>query len=76
MSNKSILRRHVLKTISYRIAGTLVTVGVSYLIGASFTTASILGASELLLKPVLYFAHERVWYKYITIKQPKNDNIS
>jgi uncharacterized membrane protein len=30
--------------------------------------ASMLGIGELVLKPILYFLHERVWYKYIKIK--------
>jgi uncharacterized membrane protein len=29
--------------------------------------ASLLGVGELVIKPVIYFFHERLWYKYIRI---------
>ena len=65
-------KRHLLKTITYRILGTLTTVITAYLIGGSFKVASLLGLGELLLKPVIYFLHERVWYKYIKFGLEKN----
>jgi len=58
-------KRHLLKTITYRILGTLTTVIAAYLIGGSLKVASLLGLGELVLKPVIYFLHERVWYRYI-----------
>ena len=63
------LKRHILKTISYRILGTLTTVIVAYSLGASLKVSSMLGVGELVLKPVIYFLHERLWYKYIRIKK-------
>ena len=67
-SNNTAIKRHILKTISYRILGTLTTVGVAYGVGASVQVASLLGISELAFKPLIYFIHERVWYKYIKLK--------
>jgi uncharacterized membrane protein len=49
------LKRHILKTISYRILGTLITVIVAYSLGASLKVSSMLGVGELVLKPVIYF---------------------
>ena len=63
------LKRHILKTISYRILGTLTTVIIAYSLGASLKVSSMLGVGELVLKPVIYFLHERLWYKYIKIKK-------
>ena len=57
------IHRHLAKTITYRILGTLVTFCTAYIIGGSFTIASIVSISELLIKPVLYFLHERLWWK-------------
>jgi uncharacterized membrane protein len=54
MINSS-LKRHILKTISYRILGTLTTVIVAYSLGASLKVSSMLGVGELVLKPVIYF---------------------
>ena len=65
------LKRHILKTISYRILGTLTTVIIAYSLGASLEVSSMLGVGELVLKPVIYFFHERVWYKYIRIGPKK-----
>jgi uncharacterized membrane protein len=63
------LKRHILKTISYRILGTLITVISAYALGASFEMSSLLGVGELLIKPIVYFLHERVWYKFIRVKK-------
>ena len=63
------LKRHLLKTITYRILGTITTVVTAYLLGASLTVSSLLGVGELLLKPIIYFLHERIWFKYVRIKK-------
>jgi len=67
----AVMTRHILKTLSYRILGTLTTVITAYSLGASLELSSLLGVGELLIKPVLYFFHERVWYKYIKIGNKK-----
>ena len=58
------LKRHLLKTISYRILGTLTTVSVAYSLGLSLQLSSLIGVGELVLKPILYFIHERLWYRF------------
>jgi uncharacterized membrane protein len=63
------LKRHILKTITYRILGTLTTVITAYLLGASLQISSLLGLGELLLKPIIYFLHERIWFKFIRLKK-------
>lgn len=68
---KSAMTRHVLKTLSYRILGTLTTVVTAYSLGVSLELSSLLGVGELMIKPTLYFFHERVWYKYIRIGNKK-----
>ena len=60
-------KRHILKTISYRLFGTLITVTTAYSLGASIEMSSLLGIGELLIKPVVYFLHERFWYKFIKV---------
>ena len=67
----AVMTRHILKTFSYRILGTLTTIFTAYSLGASFELSSLLGVGELVLKPVIYFFHERVWYKYIKIGNKK-----
>jgi len=63
------LKRHILKTITYRILGTLTTVITAYMLGASLEVSSLLGLGELLIKPIIYFFHERLWYKLIRLKK-------
>jgi uncharacterized membrane protein len=58
--NKSIYR-DILKTISYRIFGTSVTFGIGYLSTGNLSIATALGFSDLILKPIVYFIHERLW---------------
>lgn len=65
------LKRHLLKTVSYRVIGTVTTVSTIYLLGGDIKLASIIGLGELLVKPVLYLLHERVWYKWIKIGRNK-----
>jgi uncharacterized membrane protein len=59
--------RHILKTISYRFLGTLTTIVTAYSLGVSLELSSLLGVGELMIKPVMYFFHERIWYKYVRI---------
>jgi uncharacterized membrane protein len=61
------VERHIAKAISYRIAGTTLTLVSSYIVTGSATIATSLTVVELCLKPVMYFLHERVWYKYIPL---------
>jgi hypothetical protein len=69
IKEESVLIRHILKTVSYRFLGTITTVTTAYLLGAPIALASLLGVGELMLKPIIYFLHERVWYKFIRVKK-------
>lgn len=66
--NDKPLLRHIYKTISYRILGTTVTIVTAYLCGLSLKMSSLIGLGELIIKPLLYFLHERVWFKYFKFK--------
>lgn len=71
VKEESVMVRHILKTLSYRIFGTLVTVITAYSLGASIELSSLLGVGELMIKPIVYFFHERIWYKFIRIGSKK-----
>jgi len=62
---KVTIRRHIAKSISYRILGTITTVIIGYILTGNFIIASSIGFIELCIKPLIYFLHERVWYKWI-----------
>jgi len=55
------IKRSLIKTISWRIIGTLDTVLVSWLITGTLALAFSIGAIEFVSKMILYFFHERLW---------------
>jgi uncharacterized membrane protein len=57
-------KRHIAKTISWRIIGTIDTVIISGLITGSWGAGLAIGGVEVISKMVLYFLHERAWYKF------------
>ena len=57
-------KRHIAKTISWRIIGTLDTIVLSGFITGSWSTGLAIGGVEVFTKMILYFLHERVWYKF------------
>jgi uncharacterized membrane protein len=59
------VKRHLAKAVTYRIVGTLTTFIISYIFTGSILVSSAIGVVELLIKPLNYFIHERVWYTYI-----------
>lgn len=56
-------KRHLLKTITWRIIGTLDTILIAWIITGSGLTGLKIGLAEVITKMVLYFLHEKVWYK-------------
>jgi len=56
-------KRHIAKTISWRIVGTLDTILLSWLITGNWKMGLTIGGVEVITKMVLYFFHERAWYK-------------
>lgn len=66
MKDKPLLR-HILKTISYRIIGTLFTFIVTYISTGSIKIGVTLSIIELGIKPLIYFLHERFWFKFIRL---------
>ncbi|TDU43869.1 putative membrane protein [Gelidibacter sediminis] len=61
VESKENIKRTLLKTISWRVVGTLATVVISYVITGTLALAFSIGAIELVSKMALYFFHERAW---------------
>jgi uncharacterized membrane protein len=57
-------KRHIAKTISWRVIGTLDTIVLSGVITGSWSTGFAIGGVEVITKMILYFFHERAWYKF------------
>ena len=58
-----ISKRHILKTISWRCIGTLDTLILSWLISGDLFVGVKISSIEILTKMILYYIHERVWFK-------------
>ena len=60
-----LIKRHIAKSITYRIVSTLTGFLTIWLISGSIKIGAAFGVAELLYKPIQYYIHERVWYKWI-----------
>jgi uncharacterized membrane protein len=56
--------RHLAKTITWRLIGTIDTVTIGWLITGSVKIGMAIGGVEVITKMILYFLHERAWYKW------------
>ena len=56
-------KRHIIKTITWRIIGTLDTILLSWLISGNPLMGLKIGMAEVVTKMALYYFHERVWYR-------------
>lgn len=65
-------KRHLAKTVSWRIIGTLDTIILSGIITGSWELGLTIGGIEVVTKMVLYFLHERMWYKWIKFGLKEN----
>ena len=58
------VKRHILKTITWRIIGTIDTMVLSWIITGSLKIGMAIGGVEVITKMVLYYFHERAWYRF------------
>ncbi|UGU14359.1 DUF2061 domain-containing protein [Sinomicrobium kalidii] len=56
-------KRHLLKTVSWRVVGTIDTMILAWIITGNPMTGMKIGLAEVMTKMILYYLHERVWYK-------------
>ena len=56
--------RHVLKTFTWRLIGTMDTILISGLILGNFLIGGKIGFVETFTKIILYYLHEKLWYKF------------
>jgi len=65
MSEKSLVshKRHVMKTITWRLIGTIDTILIGWVISGNPLIGLKIGSVEIITKMILYYLHERVWYR-------------
>jgi uncharacterized membrane protein len=56
-------KRHLAKTLSWRFIGTIDTMILSWFISGDLTIGLKIGAFEVITKMILYYVHERLWFK-------------
>jgi uncharacterized membrane protein len=56
-------KRHLAKSITWRLVGSADTFLLSWLISGSLYIGASISALEIITKTVLYYFHERLWYK-------------
>lgn len=56
-------KRHIAKTITWRIIGTIDTIIISWLFSGNPFTGLKIGFAEVVTKMILYYLHERTWFK-------------
>lgn len=55
------ITRSLLKTITYRIIGTIATMAISYFVTGSLKFGMAIGGIDVASKLIIYFLHERAW---------------
>lgn len=58
-------KRHIAKTITYRLLSTSIGFIFMYIFTGSIELSTAFSLVEIVWKPLQYYIHERIWYKYI-----------
>jgi uncharacterized membrane protein len=58
-------KRHIAKTVTYRILSTGAGFVAVWMGTGSMKAGTLFSVAELVFKPVFYYLHERVWYRHI-----------
>ena len=59
------VKRHLAKTLTWRLVGTIDTMILGWVVTGNIKMGLTIGGFEVITKMILYFLHERAWYKYI-----------
>ena len=58
-------KRHIAKTVSYRVLSTGIGFAIMWAVSGSIKVGAAFGVAELVYKPIQYYIHERIWYKWV-----------
>ncbi|MEE2953999.1 MAG: DUF2061 domain-containing protein [Bacteroidota bacterium] len=71
-------KRHIAKTVTWRILGSLDTLVLATFFTASLEIGGWIAFTEVLTKTILYYFHERAWYsfkwRFKTLQEKKESN--
>jgi uncharacterized membrane protein len=57
--------RHLAKAVTWRIIASTATAIIAWLFGLPLQVIGVVFLADLIIKFILYYIHERVWYKHI-----------
>jgi len=66
MENKVSPKRHLAKAVTWRIIASLTTAIIAFVFGLPPKAVGGVFVADLIIKFVLYYGHERLWYKFIS----------
>lgn len=72
MSEVVTRKRHLAKAITWRIIASITTALIAWYFGLPPKAVGAVFAADLVIKFVLYYGHERLWYKHIRYGVTKN----
>lgn len=56
--------RHLAKTVTWRIVGTVDTIVLGWIISGDAKVGLTIGGFEVITKMILYYFHERAWFRW------------
>ncbi|MDA9863869.1 DUF2061 domain-containing protein [Flavobacteriales bacterium] len=73
MDEKLSRKRHIAKTLTWRVIASATTFMFVYVVFGDVKAASGIMVMESILKMVLYYFHERAWFRLGTIGRKEQD---
>jgi len=61
LNNTETPARSLVKAYTYRCCGTLTTICITYVVTGKLVVSLTVGFTEMIIKPFIYWCHERVW---------------
>ena len=58
-------KRHLAKAVTWRIIASITTAIIAFIFGLPPKAVGAVFVADLIIKFVLYYIHERIWYKNI-----------
>ena len=58
-------KRHAIKAVTWRVVATSATVVIAWWVTGDWSVGVEVGTVEFFAKMLLYYLHERFWYKFI-----------
>ena len=58
-------KRHIVKAVTWRVIASTTTAIIAFPFGMPAKAVGYVFMADLIIKFVLYYMHERVWYKHI-----------